>query len=308
VETLRPWDIDANPYSETPLKPFETVQELEDGLERIFTNLDPVLGQQFASMRDGWMDLENRPNKLSNIGYCSYFPVSRMPYIYHSVNGTQLDVWVMLHEMGHAFHSFAAGNSQSLFWNQDPGPEFCEVASQAMELLALPYYEKSKGGFYCPEDARKAKQEQLVKTLRVFISSARDSALQHWLYSEAPSNITTKDIDAKWLELRNRFYPFIDWHSLDNLSEKGWQQSGTFHNPFYDLDYAIAYLGAIQVWQNSLSNPKKALEQYRYALSLGASRSLPELFMAAGAKFAFDQETLRNAVAFVKNELDKSLA
>ena len=171
--------------------------------------------------------------------------------------------------------------------------------------MALPYYEKSKGGFYSPEDAKRAKQNQLIKTLRSFTSSARDSALQHWLYNEASKNLSPQDIDNKWLELRNRFSPFIDWIGLDNLTNKSWQGSSTFHNPFYDLDYAIAYLGAIQIWQNSLSNPKKALGQYRYALSLGASRSLPELFEAAGATFAFDRLTLRNSVQFVKEQLEQ---
>jgi oligoendopeptidase F len=304
VETLRPWDIEADPYAETPLKPFNTLQELEDGLERIFTNLDPILGKQFASMRKGWMDLDNRPNKLSDVGYCSYFPVSKMPYVYHSINGTQLDVWVMLHEIGHAFHSFAAGNAQPLFWNHYPSQEFSEVASQAMELLALPYYEKSKGGFYSPKDANRAKQNQLITVLRVFVSSARNSALQHWLYSEALAPITAEDIDKKWLELRNRFYPFIDWSNLDSLTFKSWQHSGTFHNPFYDLEYAIAYLGAIQIWQNSLKDPKQALEQYRNALSLGASCPLPELFKAAGATFAFDRTTVRNLIGFVSEQLN----
>ena len=137
LDTLRPWDIEADPYADKPLKPFDTAQELEDGLERIFTNLDPVLGQQFASMRHGWMDLENRPNKLSDVGYCTHFPTSKMPFIYHSVTGTQLDIWVMLHEVGHAFQVFGFNDTQPLGWNQWPGTEFSEVASQAMELLGL---------------------------------------------------------------------------------------------------------------------------------------------------------------------------
>jgi oligoendopeptidase F len=142
IDEVRPWDLYADPHSRSPLKPFNTVKELEDGLERIFTNLDPVLGQQFASMRDGWLDLTGRPNKLSGIGYTMDFPVSKMPFIYHNVNGTNTDVWIMLHEIGHAFQCFAC--DENLIWNRWPSTEFCEVASQAMELLTCRIW-KRKG-------------------------------------------------------------------------------------------------------------------------------------------------------------------
>jgi oligoendopeptidase F len=301
VEDVRPWDLSADPDSRSPLKPFTTVTELEDGLERIFTNLDPVLGEQFASLREGWLDLEGRPNKLSGIGYCMDFPVSKMPFIYHNVNGTNTDVWVMLHEVGHAFQVFAFDNN--LIWNRWPSTEFCEVASQAMELLTLPYLAKDKGGFYNAEDAARARENQLLRVLGIFPSTAQQAAFQHWLYMQDPSMLTLEQIDEYWLTLGPRFYPYVNWRGLDDVRCKGWQFLAV-HHPFYDLDYAIAYLGAIQIWQNSLKDKKKALEQYRYALSLGASRPLPELFEAAGAKFSFDRKTVRDLVGSVVSQMD----
>jgi oligoendopeptidase F len=304
IDTLRPWDFGADPGSRPALKPFKTVKELEDGLERIFSNLDPVLGKQFASMRDGWLDLEDRPNKLSGIGCHLHFPLSRMPYIYYSVAGTNTNVSVMLHEMGHAFQGFTIQTAQPLLWNHWPSTAFLEVASQAMELLGLPYYEKSNGGFYSSEDSARAVENQLLHVLMDFLRMARQAALHHWLYSEAPLNLSASQIDEKWKDLGQRFYPFVDWRDLDEERTKGWQDFSTFVTPFSDLDYSIASLGAIQIWQNSLKDKKKALEQYRYALSLGASRSLPELFEAAGAKFAFDQRTVRELVRFVEAQLE----
>jgi oligoendopeptidase F len=43
--------------------------------------------------------------------------------------------------------------------------------------------------------------------------------------------------------------------------------------------------------------------RYREALSLGGTRSLPELFGAAGARFAFDAETLREAVSLIEETM-----
>jgi oligoendopeptidase F len=58
----------------------------------------------------------------------------------------------------------------------------------------------------------------------------------------------------------------------------------------------LAALGAFQVWRNSLQDLPSAVRAYRRALSLGATATLPELFAAAGARLAFDAETLRQAV------------
>ncbi len=303
MDTLRPWDLDVDPESRPALKPAKTTKELEEGLERIFTNLDPELGRQFAAMRNGWLELEPRPGKVANVGYCSYFPVSKMPYIFYNLQGTYTDVWALLHEMGHAFHDFAMGAAQSLIWDQRwTSSEFAEVSSQAMELLTLPLLEKEKGGFFSREDARRAREEQLLHILMLF-GVARGEAFQHWLYTEAPEDVTIEQINQKYVETDQRFRPFVDWQGLEKEQAKTWQYVHLFVSPFYMLDYAIAYLGAIQIWQNSLKDKKKALTQYRYALSLGASRPLPELFEAAGARFAFDPETVRELVQFVKSQM-----
>ncbi len=141
----------------------------------------------------------------------------------------------------------------------------------------------------------RVRSERLVLILKHLANSALLEDFQHWLYSEASENVTISQIDEKYMELCQSFHLCTPWEEIDHI----------FSGAFNTLDYAIAYLGAIQIWQNSLSNPKKALEQYRYALSLGASRSLPELFEAAGATFAFDRLTLRNSVQFVKEQLEQ---
>jgi oligoendopeptidase F len=78
-----------------------------------------------------------------------------------------------------------------------------------------------------------------------------------------------------------------------------------FASPFYYIEYGIAQLGALQVWRNSLHDRKDAVRNYREALALGATRPLPELFKAAGAKLVFDTEGMRELVTLVEEELDK---
>ena len=304
VEALRPWDFQVDPGGRTPLKPFETVGELEEGLTRIFSRLDPALGRQFDAMRGGWLDLEPRAGKVPGFGYSLPFPKSERAYIYHSAVGTHADVWVMLHEAGHSFHALAASAAHDLVWNRETGAEFAEVASQAMELLALPYLEEEQGGFYTREEAARARDEQLERVLRLLCGTAHADAFQHWLYADAPEDVTVEAMDAKWVELSERFSPGVDWAGLERAHQKGWQMIHLFFVPFYMLEYALAYLGALQVWRNSLTNKEEALKKYREALVLGGSRSLPELFEAAGATFALDRETVGELAAFVAAELN----
>lgn len=87
--------------------------------------------------------------------------------------------------------------------------------------------------------------------------------------------------------------PGIDFTGLEEIEETGWHRKlHIFVVPFYYIEYGLAQMGAIQVWQNYLKSPENAISKYRSALALGGTRSLPDLFQAAGAKFAFDAATL----------------
>lgn len=302
LSVLRPWDVSVDPQAKAPLEPFGPVLELEEGLVRIFNRLDPELAEQFGSLRDGWLDLETREGKVPGLGYQSFFPKRKMPYIYHSVNQTHGDVTTLVHEAGHAFHSLASAARNDLVWNFYPGMEFAEVASQTMELLTLPYLSKDEGSFYSDEDATRARREGLERVLLLLPYLAKSDAFQHWLYAEAPEDVSINDMDAKWLELEARFDPGVDWSGLERERAKGWHYFHIFAVPFYMLEYAFAWLGAVQIWRNALDDPQTALKKYRAALSLGGTRPLPELFETAGARFAFDRETVGELMRFVYSQ------
>jgi oligoendopeptidase F len=126
-------------------------------------------------------------------------------------------------------------------------------------------------------------------------------AFQHWVYTSSAGDDPAA-CDAKWAELQCRYMPAIDWHGLETEQMTGWQHKlHLFEGPFYYVEYGLSLLGAVQVWRNALKDPRVALANYRRALSLGATKSLPELYAAAGAKFAFDAETLREAAELIES-------
>ena len=59
------------------------------------------------------------------------------------------------------------------------------------------------------------------------------------------------------------------------------------------------------MWRNNLRDREEAVRMYREALALGATRPLPELFKAAGARLIFDADGMRELVMLVEEELSK---
>jgi oligoendopeptidase F len=86
----------------------------------------------------------------------------------------------------------------------------------------------------------------------------------------------------------------------------GWHRKlHIFRYPFYYVEYGLAQMGAVLVWQNALKDWETAVRQYRHSLSLGATVALPELYAAAGARFAFDEETVAAAVALAERTIEE---
>ena len=303
LDTLRPWDLDTDPAQRPALIPFSDPAELESGVARIFDQVDPELGAEFAKLRNGFLDLGSRRGKAPG-GHCSFFPKTGLPYIFMNAVGTAADVRTMLHEAGHAFHGLSSNAHQTLIWNLGAPMEFNEVASMAMELLSSPYLEREKGGFFTAEEASRARTEHLDGMIAFLPYMAVVDGWQHWVYSEAPEDVTAQQLDAKWKELWKRFMPVVSWEGLEDACVTGWHRKlHIFKVPFYYVEYGLAQLGALQVWRNALANQAEAVQAYRSALALGNTRPLPELFSAAGARLAFDAPTLHELAGLIKAHL-----
>ena len=305
VDTLRPWDLEVDPSGRPPLRPFRTIEELESKTEAIFRQVDPQLGEYFTIMRrEGLLDLDNRKGKAPG-GYCEGFPLVKRPFIFANAVGTHDDVQTLLHEGGHAFHEFEYGRLPYIQQRQ-VGNEFGEVASMGMELLASPYLEAERGGFYSPQDAARARIEHLEKSLLFWPYMAVVDAFQHWVYMNPQAALDTANCDAQWAALWQRFMRGIDYRGLENQMCTGWHNKLHIHQiPFYYVEYGMALLGSVQVWRNALQDQAGAVAAYRRALSLGGTQPLPVLFQTAGARFQFDTATLQEAVDLMVDKIEK---
>ncbi len=303
LDTLRPWDLQADPEGRPPLRPFRDVAELETGLARMFHALDPELGADFETLLEGWMDLEPRANKVPNLGYQSYFPVSKRPYIYWSAVGTDADLLTMRHEAGHAFHSLATERAWPLLKHGADRPEVSELAAQALELLTLPALERDRGGFYDEAEARRSQAILLDRVFGLLVSICQIDAIQHWIYQQPAETLTIEGIDAAWNAILDRFDTGVDWAGLERARTKGWHVIHLFQFPFYYLEYGLAYLGALQLYERALHDPDEALAGYKRMLALGGTRPLDELYAAAGIEFRFDRALVGRLADLVSTKM-----
>jgi oligoendopeptidase F len=305
LDSLRPWDISVDTQGRDPLRPFDDVQILKDKSVDIFNTIDPKLGDYVRIMSDeGFLDLDNRKGKGPG-GYMTYFPLSKRPFIFMNSVGLHDDVQTMLHESGHAFHGFY-GAELTHFQQYESPIEFAEVASMAMELLASPYLSEENGGFYTPADAARARIEHLSELPYLWAYIAVVASFQHWVYTHIEDAYDPEKCDEQWEILWNRFMKGIDYTSLEKYKRFRWRnQLHIYLDPFYYIEYGLAQLGAVQVWANSLDNHEQALADYRAALKLGNTATLPELFKTAGAKLSFDAETLGNAVTLIEKTISE---
>jgi oligoendopeptidase F len=305
LDRLRPWDTSVDPQGRPPLKPFDDIRSFIDHAAPVFAHVDPDFRGYYEAMDDAnLLDLDNRKGKAPG-GYCQTLAFRKVPLIFMNAVGIDADLHTLLHESGHAFHSFEASKLPLLF-QRHPGSEMAEVASMSMELLASPFIGKDSGGYYNEADAKRSQADLLEGIILFFPHCASVDAFQQWMYlDEAGRDADARD--QKWLDLRNRFEGgSVDWTGLDSERIARWyQQPHFFGSPFYYIEYGIAQLGALQVWRNSLRDAKQAVHQYREALALGATRPLPELFKAAGTRLIFDTEGMRELVMLAEEELYK---
>ena len=304
LEILSPWDVNEKSGSgpdiegKNPLRPFDNVGEMVQKLSELFHRMSRDLGNKFDKLVEmDTLDLETRKGKAPG-GYQYYLEKSRVPFIFMNAAGLQGDLETMIHESGHAFHSLYCGHLDLIDERNYP-IEFAEVASMSMELLTQDEWQI----FYDNDDeVNRAILSHLEGVVFLLPWIATIDAFQHWIY--ANPNHTREERTEYWLSLRDRFGSKMDWKDNEDFRELSWQQQGhLFGVPFYYIEYGIAQLGALQLWQTHRKSPEKALKDYENAMKLGNTKILPELFAAAELKLGFDEKHVDSLINEVKTAM-----
>jgi len=300
IETLKPWDIEAEPAGMQPLHPFQGGEELLQKSIDCLKAMNPFFGDCLNWMKDmKHLDLESRKGKAPG-GYNCPLAESGAPFIFMNAAGQMHDVTTMVHEAGHAIHSFLS-HPLELSGFKDYPMEIAEVASMSMELFTMDYWDTF---FDNASDLKRAKLHQLERVITIFPWIAVIDKFQHWIYSH-PGHSASARSEA-WVTILGEFKDdVIDYSGLEKYRADSWhRQLHLFEVPFYYIEYGIAQLGAIGMWMQFRQDREKALENYCHALSLGGTKTLPELYKAAGIDFDFSPEKIKKLMEFVREEMN----
>ena len=299
-KSYKPWDTSVNVDGLNPLKPFENGEDLINSTIICFNKLKPFFGECLSIMKEmKHLDLESKNGKAPG-GFMYPLYEIGVPFIYMNAVGSQRDLVTMVHEGGHAIHSFLSRNLSMMEFKSTPS-EVAELASMAMELLSMDHWDV----FYQnKEELKRAKLEQLEKALGTLPWVAAIDKFQHWVYTNKHNARERKE---KWLEIDNEFgNKIIDWNNHESSQAIMWQkQLHLYEVPFYYIEYGMAQLGAIAMWRSYKILGEEALSNYINALKLGYTKSIGEIYETAGIKFDFSPNYVKELSIFIKNELKK---
>lgn len=295
IDKLKPWDTAVDPLNREPLKPFTNGVELLDKGIAALNQLDSFFGNCLTTMKEkSLLDLDSRVGKAPG-GYNYPLAKTNMPFIFMNATGNLRDVETLVHEAGHAIHSFQMAPLKLNAFKNTPS-EVAELASMSMELLSMDGWKN-----YFNDDTllNRAKCEQLEGILGTLPWIATVDAFQHWIY-ENP-NHTQEERKAAWIFQQARFSSgLVDYTGFEDAKAFAWhKQLHIFEVPFYYIEYGFAQLGAIGIWKNYNQDKIKALESYKSFLKLGYTQTIPNIYENAGVKFEFSSDYIKQLMEFV---------
>ena len=298
---LKPWDMEVDVSGKPALKPFKNGEELIEKSIKCFHGLSPYIGQRLEIMKaNGLFDVDSRKGKAPG-GYNYPLAESGAPFIFMNSAGTFRDLTTMVHEGGHAIHTFITSDLELNDFKHTPS-EVAELASMSMELISMDHWDVY---FDNPEELKRAKKDQLKDVLKTLPWVAVVDQFQHWIYTN-PEHTSEQRAQAWKNSIKPFGNNFAEWSEHEYALENLWQkQLHIFEVPFYYIEYAIAQLGAIAVWKNYKNDPETGLLKYLDALKLGYTKTIKEIYETAGIEFNFSAAYVKELADFIKSELQK---
>jgi len=236
------------------------------------------------------MDVLTRPNK-EVIGYMTYIPMHKAPFIFANFNGTSQDIYILTHEAGHGYAAYVTNVAKDTYphqlmsWPED----ICEIHGMAMEFLAWPWME----GFF-GEGTKKYYHSHLSTTVRTMSYSAMADEFQHLVY--ASPEMTPTERNALWLSLHEKYRPY-DMADIPYLEQgRSWHADDhIFECPFLYIDYCVAGVVALHFWVLSQKDFNVAWEKYNQLIQFGGTKTLVDLLAACDLPNPFEPGNLQRA-------------
>lgn len=244
----------------------------------------------------GFTDLITRENKATG-GYCMFLDGYAIPFIFMNANGTADDVSTIIHEGGHAYAAVQSADVSPFCECLSPTLEACEIHSTAMEFMSYPYMEMFYG-----EKAEQYRELHMTQALLFLPYGCMVDEFQHIIYDQP--DMTPAERHEVWKLLEEKYQPFIKYdesHEFHAMGGAWMKKDHIFTSPFYYIDYCLAHICALQLWNLSREDMKTALIKYNKLCSLGGTETLLKLLEKSELESPFSVDVIKQ-VAFSCSE------
>ena len=287
-------------FTEMPelrVKGAELLSELKDSFQTVDTDLYKL----YTEMLDnGYIDFLPRASKV-NFSITNYLTETAMPVITGNYKNTYHDVGSTTHEIGHAFQKYCASledrNHIVSPLLKYPTMEIAEMFSHAMELIMSDKVE----GLFASDDYQKYSFMNIYNFVSLLPYICAVDEFQELIYSKEDLKVT--DINDTWLKVAKKYHLDKNNKGHINLDNGGYyyRQSHIFLDPFYYIDYALSYVGAILIWHNSKEN----LAFFKEVGSVASYYSYKDLITKYNMPSPFNEEVIVSMAKELDSELMK---
>ena len=288
-------------FADGNAKPAGDAAYLTEASKKMYDSLSPEFGEFFRSMVETEsFDITSSPNKVAGMGYCqSLLKKGYYPFIFGNCNGTEGDVAVFTHEMGHAWQLYLSSQQNYITLYDSMALDAVEIPSKTMELFTYPYAENFFG-----KDADKFRKGNFRHALNEIADYCCCHEFNTYIYTHVGASFD--ELVSVFRSIQKEYDPDMDFGELDSYDAQGsnlLRQIAIYSFPRYVISYALSEMCAMEFFSRMKTDPKAAWEAYIKLCTSGGSRSYPDTLAQAGLQPAYKEGSVKKVVDFARTVL-----
>lgn len=273
----------------------------EDAKKNVLECLS-VLGEDYVELlKEGfanrWIDVYENEGKRGGAYSAGARP---HPYVLLNHRDDTDSMFTLVHEMGHALHSYYSNHNQPVVYS-DYVIFVAEVASTCNEVLLM----KSLL-------AKTTDKKEKAYLINYFLEQFRTTLYRQTMFAEfeldinrisqSGSALTADILNQRYYELNKLYYG--DDMVVDQLIQSEWSRIPHFFYNYYVFQYATGFSAAVAIAEKILSEGKPAVDAYKKFLSGGCSQDPISLLKIAGVDMT-TPEPINNALKLFDSLIDE---
>ena len=245
------------------------------------------------------IDYEERPGKAER-EYATILPARKAPFVFYHFDGAPANLQNFHEGLGYSFAAYKASRKQHLEEYYASSSEIMEIHSMSMVHFANRYADQFFG-----EDGWKYVFSILHNYITFIPFSVAVDEFQHICYSDL--ELTPKERTQVWRDLEKKYMPWRKYDEDDEFMERGgywYHKPHFFIFPFYYIEYALATINAMEMYQKYEERPSTAWKEYLELTDLGGSKNYLETLKLSNLTPAFEPGAVANSIKYVKTLLE----